>query len=267
MRQAINSLCSAPPRIRFTLIELLIVIVIISLLAAMLMPAMARSVKQAWAISCANRNRQMLVALESLLDELNGLYPAYTTGTLNVPSPTKGARYDSSGEYTYHRWYWHVKDYLDTVYPYGYQDGATQALLDQDEWHLCPANTSRNGRDWIAYNMYFGYRQGNNNGPAQGPHMRVLLSQVLRPSASFVFADRKFDYNSSRYYHCEASDPTSTQPFDYMHHDGCPVFGFADCHVRSIGAAEVMRLVDEDSRSNWLSGGGRNYFTCPKDYR
>jgi prepilin-type N-terminal cleavage/methylation domain-containing protein/prepilin-type processing-associated H-X9-DG protein len=58
----------------FTLIELLVVIAIIGILAAMLLPSLARAKESAKRISCLNNQRQLGLALKMYVDDSDGYY-------------------------------------------------------------------------------------------------------------------------------------------------------------------------------------------------
>lgn len=61
-------------RRKFTLIELLIVITIIAILAAMLLPALNKARQTAQGISCIGKVRQILIATQAYLGDSNGVY-------------------------------------------------------------------------------------------------------------------------------------------------------------------------------------------------
>jgi prepilin-type N-terminal cleavage/methylation domain-containing protein/prepilin-type processing-associated H-X9-DG protein len=77
----------ARPRAAFTLIELLTVIAIIGILAAILIPTVGRVRESARSSTCVSNLRQIALAFNAYADDNRGLLPAAQAGT---PPPGKG---------------------------------------------------------------------------------------------------------------------------------------------------------------------------------
>lgn len=162
----------------FTLVELLVVIAIIGILAALLLPALARSQRSAQRVKCTSNLRQLGLAAQLYWQDNDG--HCFTTRTVMTNSGVT-----------------HWCGWLDSTRPegtrlYDFSAGKLYPYLGDSDARLCPSLNLASGRLKLkAANIVFfsyGYN-GVSLSPTNASLPPVNISQIKRPTETALFAD------------------------------------------------------------------------------
>jgi prepilin-type N-terminal cleavage/methylation domain-containing protein/prepilin-type processing-associated H-X9-DG protein len=165
-------------RCAFTLVELLVVISVIAILAAMLLPTLSRNQESARRIKCASNLRQLGIAAQLYWNDNDGR--CFTTKTV----PTNGGVIHWCG-------------WLDSSRPegerlYNFSSGKLFPYLSGSDVRLCPSLNAAKGRLKLkATNIVFfsyGYN-GVSLSPSRASSPPINTSQIKHLTETALFAD------------------------------------------------------------------------------
>jgi len=262
----IRRIAAVPPS-GFTLIELLVVIAIIAILAAMLLPGLAKSKRKAQGIQCMNNNRQLAIGWRMYADDnkdeimISSVNPGYAN---NYVGYVAGVGFvDNAAVWTYTQ-----MDFTATRanWDINYDQGGRPLWPYVGKCpgvFKCPADTSfavvggqriprcrSNSMNW-----YLGGFGGTTDGTGSATDAIYLKttdidltsSQNFGPSKLWVFIDERQDHINWGNYYCDMTgfgnppDPSKyqfTSDMPGIQHDNGAGLAFADGH------AEVHHWID-----------------------
>jgi prepilin-type N-terminal cleavage/methylation domain-containing protein/prepilin-type processing-associated H-X9-DG protein len=213
----------------FTLVELLVVIAVISILAAMLLPTLARTKDKAGATCCLNNLKQWGLATQLYTVDNDDFLPPE-----GKPTPLDS---DLSNP-AYQAWYIQLPELL-RLSRYADADWRKDPSVDPDKsiW-ICPSNRRRANVTAMSHNLFHYCLNDYVNGTGTG-NRKVKISVVRRHSTQVWLFDSK--------------NLPALGEENFVHtnlHNGGAQFGFLDGHAARFRAVEYWDSSLNKGRTN-----------------
>jgi len=227
----------------FTLIELLVVIAVIGILAALLLPALARSRERARGIICLNNTKQLTLAWQLYADDNAGVLP-YNIGMY-------GSSYRTNLNWVNNVMTWDLSSDNTNLATIA-QAALGNYLAGSTACFHCPSDNllsySQITSGWNARIRSYSMNAlvGNaglsstNGVNVHDPNYRQFfkITQIPQPTEIFVFLDEHPDSINDGYFVNEAGTPAQSYYNEYAewthlpasYHNNSAAFSFADGH-------------------------------------
>jgi prepilin-type N-terminal cleavage/methylation domain-containing protein/prepilin-type processing-associated H-X9-DG protein len=193
----------------FTLIELLVVIAIIAILAAMLLPALAKAKERANRMACLSNLRQWGLALGIYLDDNNQVFPDFSIAN-STPGASSGYDQDNihwtdlagfaAGGYGNTAWFNALPSYVSQKPLWQYAANPTN-FVNGHSIFGCPSATFLPAEveplNRVAFSYGINFKGTNGLVPASAPFKATV---VRHPSAFVFFSDDRANSGETPFY-------------------------------------------------------------------
>jgi len=237
----------------FTLIELLVVIAIIGILAALLLPVLARSKQQAQGTQCLGNSKQLLLAWTVYAADFKEVLPYNISGT-NAPA---GGWVDGIMSNAY--------DYPDNTNSALMMSGQLGAYTKNPAIYQCPADPTHRVR---SYSMDFTVGDKSTNGEQwvvnedYWPNF-LRMGDFKIPASTWVFSDEHPDTINDGFEFIPDGDSNTMVWADVpaSYHNGAAGFAYADGHEEIHKWQDASTVHPIEGTNEWqpLEGDPPNY--------